>query len=221
MDSNLLHVSYEGGSLEDPWNEPDESMWQRTKSLKNACNTPLEIGLAYEGGDPVAINGETLSPATLLARLNKLAGEHGIGRVDLVENRYIGIKSRGCYEMPGGTIMLKAHRAIESLTLDREVAHIMNEMMIRYATLVYNGYWWSQERLLMQKMIDESQANVSGTVGLRLFKGNVVVIGRQSSNSLLDREVASFEDDGGRFNQQDAEGFIKLNALRLRLKPKS
>ena len=221
IDANLLHVSYEGGELEDPWNAPDESLWQRTRALDAAPDAPLEIELTYEGGDPVAIDGEALPPAALLARLNRLAGEHGIGRVDVVENRYIGIKSRGCYETPGGTVMLRAHRAIESLVLDREVAHLKDELMPRYASLIYNGYWWSKERAMMQKMIDESQRSVNGTVRLRLFKGNVVVLGRQSPDSLLDREMASFEDDGGSFDPRDAEGFIKLNALRLRLDHKN
>lgn len=217
IDANLLHISYEGDILEDPWNAPEATMWQRTQPIEQTPDTPLEIEIGYQKGDPVSINGKALSPAALLAELNTIAGQRGIGRADIVENRYIGMKSRGCYETPGGTVLLKAHRAIESLTLDREVAHLKDEMMSRYATLIYNGYWWSQERLLMQKMIDESQSMVNGTVRLHLLKGNVMVTGRNSPNSLLDQEISSFEDDRGRFDQRDAEGFIKLNALRLRL----
>lgn len=218
MDANLLHISYEGDILEDPYAEPEEDMWLWSVSPENAPSTPTYIELKYERGDIVAINGEAMSPATVLATLNKLGGENGIGRLDIVENRYVGMKSRGCYETPGGTIMMKAHRAIESLTLDREVAHLKDELMPKYASLVYNGYWWSPERLMMQKMIDESQQTVNGTVRLKLYKGNVIVVGRQSeTDSLFDPAIATFEDDEGAYNQQDAEGFIKLNALRLRI----
>ncbi|MBK9428635.1 MAG: argininosuccinate synthase [Gammaproteobacteria bacterium] len=217
MDANLLHISYEGGQLEDPWLEPEESMWRWSVAPEAAPDKPAYVELTYRGGDIVAIDGETLSPATVLARLNQLGGAHGIGRLDLVENRYVGMKSRGCYETPGGTIMLKAHRAIESITLDREVAHLKDELMPRYASLIYNGYWWSPERKLLQGMIDESQRPVNGTVRVKLYKGNVAVVGRRSEDSLFDARIATFEDDAGAYNQQDAEGFIKLNALRLRI----
>jgi argininosuccinate synthase len=217
MDANLLHISYEGGQLEDPWLEPEESMWRWSVAPEAAPDKPAYIELSYQGGDIVAIDGEALSPATVLARLNQLGGAHGIGRLDLVENRYVGMKSRGCYETPGGTIMLRAHRAIESITLDREVAHLKDELMPRYASLIYNGYWWSPERKLLQGMIDESQRPVNGTVRVKLCKGNVTVVGRRSEDSLFDARIATFEDDAGAYNQQDAEGFIKLNALRLRI----
>ena len=217
MDANLLHISYEGGQLEDPWLEPEESMWRWSVAPEAAPDKPAYVELTYRGGDIVAIDGEILSPATVLARLNQLGGAHGIGRLDLVENRYVGMKSRGCYETPGGTIMLKAHRAIESITLDREVAHLKDELMPRYASLIYNGYWWSPERKLLQGMIDESQRPVNGTVRVKLYKGNVAVVGRRSEDSLFDARIATFEDDAGAYNQQDAEGFIKLNALRLRI----
>jgi argininosuccinate synthase len=217
MDANLLHISYEGGQLEDPWLEPEESMWRWSVAPEAAPDKPAYIELSYRGGDIVAIDGEALSPATVLARLNQLGGAHGIGRLDLVENRYVGMKSRGCYETPGGTIMLRAHRAIESITLDREVAHLKDELMPRYASLIYNGYWWSPERQLLQGMIDASQRPVSGTVRVKLYKGNVTVVGRRSEDSLFDARIATFEDDAGAYNQQDAEGFIKLNALRLRI----
>jgi argininosuccinate synthase len=217
MDANLLHISYEGGQLEDPWLEPEESMWRWSVAPEAAPDKPAYIELSYQGGDIVAIDGEALSPATVLARLNQLGGAHGIGRLDLVENRYVGMKSRGCYETPGGTIMLRAHRAIESITLDREVAHLKDELMPRYASLIYNGYWWSPERKLLQGMIDESQRPVNGTVRVKLYKGNVTVVGRRSGDSLFDARIATFEDDAGAYNQQDAEGFIKLNALRLRI----
>ncbi len=217
MDANLLHISYEGGQLEDPWLEPEESMWRWSVAPEAAPDKPAYVELTYRSGDIVAIDGETLSPATVLARLNQLGGAHGIGRLDLVENRYVGMKSRGCYETPGGTIMLKAHRAIESITLDREVAHLKDELMPRYASLIYNGYWWSPERKLLQGMIDESQRPVNGTVRVKLYKGNVTVVGRRSEDSLFDARIATFEDDAGAYNQQDAEGFIKLNALRLRI----
>ena len=217
MDANLLHISYEGGNLEDPYWEPEEDMWRWSVSPEAAPDKPTYIELGYQNGDPVTLNGEALSPATMLATLNKLAGDNGIGRLDLVENRYVGMKSRGCYETPGGTIMLKAHRAIESITLDREAAHLKDELMPRYAKLVYNGYWFSPERRMLQAAIDESQGFVNGTVRLKLYKGNVVVVGRKSDNSLFDEAIATFEDDAGAYDQKDAEGFIKLNALRLRI----
>ena len=217
MDANLLHISYEGGQLEDPWVEAEESMWRWSVSPEAAPDKPLYLNLTYRGGDIVAINGTEMSPATVLATLNQLGGAHGIGRADLVENRYVGMKSRGCYETPGGTIMLKAHRAIESLTLDRESAHLKDELMPRYAKLIYNGYWWSPERLMLQRAIDESQHYVNGTVRMKLYKGNAIVAGRQSDDSLFDAHIATFEDDAGAYNQKDAEGFIKLNALRLRI----
>ncbi len=217
MDANLLHISYEGGNLEDPYWEPEEDMWRWSVSPENAPDTPTYIELGYEKGNPVSLNGEKLSPATMLATLNKLGGDNGVGRLDLVENRYVGMKSRGCYETPGGTIMLRAHRAIESITLDREAAHLKDELMPRYAKLIYNGYWFSPERRMMQAAIDESQGFVNGTVRLKLYKGNVVVVGRKSDNSLFDEAIATFEDDAGAYDQKDAEGFIKLNALRLRI----
>lgn len=218
MDANLLHISYEGGILEDPWAEPEESMWRWSVSPENAPDEPTYLELTYEQGDIVAINGERMSPATVMTYLNKVAGDNGIGRLDIVENRYVGMKSRGCYETPAGTVMLKAHRAIESLTLDREVAHLKDELMPRYAQMVYNGYWWAPEREMMQAMIDESQKTVNGDVRLKLYKGNVVVVGRASStDSLFDESIATFEDDAGAYDQKDAEGFIKLNALRLKI----
>ena len=217
MDANLLHISYEGGKLEDPYWEPEEDMWRWSVSPEAAPDTPTYIEIGYQNGDPVSLNGEALSPATMLATLNKLGGDNGIGRLDLVENRYVGMKSRGCYETPGGTIMLRAHRAIESITLDREAAHLKDELMPRYAKLVYNGYWFSPERRMLQTAIDESQGFVNGTVRLKLYKGNVVVVGRKSDNSLFDEAIATFEDDAGAYDQKDAEGFIKLNALRLRI----
>ena len=217
MDANLLHISYEGGVLEDPWAEPEEEMWRWTVSPENAPDRPNYIELSYSKGDIVAIDGKAMTAAEVLTQLNKVAGENGIGRLDMVENRYVGMKSRGCYETPGGTIMLKAHRAIESLTLDREVAHLKDELMPRYANLVYNGYWWSPEREMMQQMIDASQATVNGDVRLKLYKGNVEVVGRRSDDSLFDEDIATFEDDAGAYDQKDAEGFIKLNALRLRI----
>jgi argininosuccinate synthase len=221
MDANLLHISYEGGILEDPWSEPEEDMWRWSVSPEAAPDAPTYLELTYQQGDIVALDGVSMSPGKILARLNEIGGSHGIGRLDIVENRYVGMKSRGCYETPGGTIMLKAHRAIESLTLDREVAHLKDELMPRYASLIYNGYWWSPERLLLQEMIDASQATVNGVVRVKLYKGNVTVVGRQSpSNSLFDMNIATFEDDQGAYNQQDAEGFIKLNALRMRIAAK-
>jgi argininosuccinate synthase len=221
MDANLLHISYEGGILEDPWLAPEEDMWRWTISPEKAPNKPTVLELEFAEGDIVAIDGEALTPAQILARLNEIAGANGIGRLDLVENRYVGMKSRGCYETPGGTVILKAHRAMESLTLDREVAHLKDELMPRYASLIYNGYWWSSERKLLQKLIDASQVNVNGKVRVNLYKGSVTVIGRQSAtHSLFDTSIATFEDDGGAYNQKDAEGFIKLNALRLRIAAK-
>jgi argininosuccinate synthase len=221
MDANLLHISYEGGVLEDPWAEPEEDMWRWSVSPEKAPDTPVYIELSFKGGDIVAIDDQPMSPALVMAELNRLGGAHGIGRDDIVENRYVGMKSRGCYETPAGTIMLKAHRAMESLTLDREVAHLKDELMPRYASLVYNGYWWSPERLMLQTMIDASQHNVNGKVRLKLYKGNVVVVGRESaSDSLFDANIATFEDDAGAYNQKDAEGFIKLNALRMRIAAK-
>jgi argininosuccinate synthase len=218
MDANLLHISYEGGVLEDPWSEPEEDMWRWTVSPQKAPNKPTYIELTYKQGDVVAINGKAMSPATVLATLNKAGGANGIGRADIVENRYVGMKSRGAYETPGGTILLKAHRAMESLTLDREVAHLKDDLMPRYASLIYNGYWWSPERVMLQEMIDASQATVNGVVRLKLYKGNVVVAGRKSArDSLFDMRIATFEEDRGAYNQKDAEGFIKLNALRLRI----
>ncbi|WP_127556513.1 argininosuccinate synthase [Saccharospirillum alexandrii] len=217
MDANLLHISYEGGILEDPWAEAEEEMWRWSVSPEAAPDTPTYLELTYDKGDIVAIDGKPTSPADVLAYLNKVGGENGIGRLDLVENRYVGMKSRGCYETPGGTIMLKAHRAIESITLDREVAHLKDELMPKYAEVIYNGYWWSPERLMMQKMIDASQERVNGKVRLKLYKGNVIVAGRQSEDSLFDESIATFEDDAGAYDQKDAEGFIKLNALRMRI----
>jgi len=218
MDANLLHISYEGRILENPWTEPEEDMWRWTVSPETAPDVATYIELTYQQGDIVAINDVPCSPATVLEQLNQIAGANGIGRLDLVENRYVGMKSRGCYETPAGTVMLKAHRAIESLTLDREVAHLKDELMPRYASLIYNGYWWSPERTLLQTMIDASQVHVNGRVRLKLYKGNVIVVGRESTtDSLFDESIATFEDDGGAYNQKDAEGFIKLNALRMRI----
>ena len=218
MDANLLHISYEGRILEDPSREPEESMWRWTVSPETAPNRAEYLELEYRGGDIAAVNGRKLTPAKGLETLNKLGGKHGIGRLDLVENRYVGMKSRGCYETPGGTIMLKAHRAIESITLDREVAHLKDDLMPRYASLIYNGYWWAPERKMLQTMIDASQASVNGWVRLKLYKGNVIVAGRDSDkDSLFDPTIATFEDDQGAYNQMDAAGFIRLNALRMRI----
>ncbi len=217
MDANLLHISYEGGILEDPWAEAEEDMWRWSVSPESAPDEPTYLELTYEKGDIVAINGEAMSPATVLETLNKMGGANGVGRLDIVENRYVGMKSRGCYETPGGTIMLKAHRAIESLTLDRDVAHLKDELMPKYAELVYNGYWWSPELKMLQTMIDESQQTVNGDVRVKLYKGSVSVSGRRSQHSLFDENIATFEDDAGAYDQKDAEGFIKLNALRLRI----
>lgn len=221
MDANLLHISYEGGILEDPSQEPEEAMWLWTVSPEAAPDQPTYIELTYAQGDVVAIDGQTMSPAEILTYLNKVGGENGIGRVDIVENRYVGMKARGCYETPGGTILLKGHRAIESITLDRELAHLKDELMPRYASLIYNGYWWSPERKALQALIDESQVNVNGKVRLKLYKGNVMVVGRESSgDSLYDADIVTFEDDAGAYDQSDAGGFIKLNALRLKLATK-
>ena len=218
MDANLLHISYEGGVLEDTWTPAEEDMWRWSVSPEAAPDTPTEIDLAFRGGDAVALNGEALAPHDMLSRLNQLGGDNGIGRIDIVENRYVGMKSRGCYETPGGTILLRAHRAIESITLDRESAHLKDEVMPRYAELIYNGYWWSPEREALQALIDTTQTRVNGVVRLKLYKGNVIVVGRRSeSDSLFDDSIATFEDDAGAYDQKDAEGFIKLNALRLRV----
>ncbi len=216
-DANLLHISYEGKVLEDPWVEPHEDMFTRTVSPEKAPDKPTIIEIDFEKGDPVAVDGKKMSPATLLAHLNKVAGENGIGRLDLVENRFVGMKSRGVYETPGGTVLLVAHRGIESITLDRESMHLRDELMPRYAKLIYNGFWWSPERKMLQALIDESQKNVSGTVRLKLYKGNVSVVGRKSPVSLYSEKHVTFEDDRGAYDQKDAAGFIKLNALRLRL----
>ena len=218
MDANLLHISYEGGILEDPWSEPEEDMWRWSVSPEKAPDEPAYVELAYEQGDIVAINGEPMSPAAVMEYLNKVGGANGIGRDDIVENRYVGMKSRGCYETPAGTIMLRAHRAMESLTLDREAAHLKDELMPKYASMIYNGYWWSPEREALQALIDQTQQVVNGTVRMKLYKGNVIVAGRKSpTHSLFDESIATFEDDAGAYNQKDAEGFIKLNALRLRV----
>jgi argininosuccinate synthase len=218
MDANLLHISYEGGPLEDPWTEPEETMWRWSVSPEKAPDKPRYLELTFDKGDAVAIDGQVRHPAQVLSELNAIGAAHSIGRLDIVENRYVGIKSRGCYETPGGTILLRAHRAMESLTLDREVAHLKDELMPRYASLIYNGYWWSPERAMLQELIDVSQRRVNGVVRLKLYKGNVTVVGRQSeTDSLFDEAIATFEDDEGAYNQKDAEGFIKLNALRLRI----
>jgi len=218
MDANLLHISFEGRHLEDPAAEAEESMWRWTVSPENAPDAAEYLDLEFSRGDIVALNGEKLSPAQVLTRLNKLGGKHGIGRLDLVENRYVGMKSRGCYETPGGTIMLRAHRAIESITLDREVAHLKDDLMPRYASMIYNGYWWSPERRALQTLIDHTQQNVNGWVRVKLYKGNVIVVGRDSkTDSLFDPTIATFEDDKGAYDQKDAAGFIKLNALRMRI----
>jgi len=220
MDANLLHISYEGGVLEDPGDEPEESMWRMTVSPQKAPQRPQDVELEYRKGDIVAVNGKKLSPARVLAELNRLGGRHGVGRLDLVENRYVGMKSRGCYETPGGTIMLKAHRAMESITLDREVLALKDDLMPRYARMIYNGYWFSPERRLLQQLIDASQQPVNGSVRVKLYKGTVLVSGRSSKDSLFDPSIASFEDDHGAYNQADAAGFIRLNALRMRIAAK-
>jgi argininosuccinate synthase len=217
MDANLLHISYEGRHLENPNAEAEEAMWRWTVSPEKAPDTPEIIEVEFKAGDPVAINGQTYKPHELLAELNRVGGKHGIGRLDLVENRFVGMKSRGCYETPGGTILLKAHRGIESITLDREVAHLKDDLMPRYASLIYNGLWWSPERLALQSLIDHTQQMVNGVVRLKLYKGSVSVISRDSENTLFDQNIATFDDDGGAYNQADAGGFIKLNALRMRI----
>jgi argininosuccinate synthase len=221
MDANLLHISYEGGILEDPDYEPEESMWRITVSPEKAPRRPEHVELTYRKGDIVAVNGRRLTPARVLALLNRLGGRHGVGRLDIVENRYVGMKSRGCYETPGGTIMLKAHRAIESITLDREVLALKDDLMPRYARLIYNGYWFSPERRALQSLIDHTQAHVNGTVRVKLYKGTVMVTGRSSrSDSLFDPAISTFEEDRGAYNQADAEGFIRLSALRMRIAAK-
>lgn len=221
MDANLLHISYEGDILEDPWVEPEDDMWRWTVSPESAPDKATYLELEFVSGDIVAINGEKMSPATVMEYLNKVGGENGIGRDDIVENRYVGMKSRGCYETPAGTIMLKAHRAMESLTLDREAMHLKDELMPRYAKMIYNGYWWSPEREALQALIDNTQKTVNGTVRVKLYKGSVSVAGRKSEkDSLFDENIATFEDDAGAYDQKDAEGFIKLNALRLRIAAK-
>ena len=218
MDANLLHISYEGDILEDPWHEAEDNMWRWTVSPEQAPNKAEYVEITYENGDIVAINGKIKTPAEVMEDLNSLAGANGVGRLDIVENRFVGMKSRGCYETPAGTVMLKAHRAIESLTLDREAAHLKDELMPKYAKLVYNGFWFAPEREMMQAAIDATQENVSGVVRIKLYKGNVSVVGRKSDSSLFSEKIATFEDDQGAYDQKDAEGFIKLNALRLRLK---
>lgn len=217
MDANLLHISFEGRHLENPNAEAEEAMWRWTVSPEKAPDQAQVIDIEFKQGDPVAINGKSLKPHELLAELNRLGGAHGIGRLDLVENRFVGMKSRGCYETPGGTILIKAHRAIESITLDREVAHLKDDLMPRYAALIYNGYWWSPERLAIQTLIDHTQKAVCGIVRLKLYKGSVSVLARDSANTLFDQNIATFDDDGGAYNQADAGGFIKLNALRMRI----
>lgn len=218
MDANLLHISYEGDILEDPWVEPKDDMWRWTVSPENAPDKAKYVELTYEKGDIVAIDGKIMSPASVMKDLNQCAGVHGIGRDDIVENRFVGMKSRGCYETPAGTVMLKAHRAMESLTLDREVAHLKDELMPKYAKMIYNGFWFAPERKMLQAAIDQTQSVVNGVVRLKLYKGNVIVVGRKSDNSLFSEKIATFEDDQGAYDQKDATGFIKLNALRLRLK---
>jgi argininosuccinate synthase len=220
MDANLLHISYEGRDLEDPSVSPEETMWRWTTSLKSAPDNPEEITIEFKKGDPVGLNGKNLKPHEILHQLNKIGGAHGVGRLDLVENRYVGMKSRGCYETPGGAILLKAHRAIESLTLDREEAHLKDELMPKYASLIYNGFWWAPERLALQALIDTTQVKVNGWVKISLYKGNVTILGRDSDNSLFDSNIATFEDDRGAYDQKDAEGFIKINALRMRIAAK-
>ncbi len=217
MDANLLHISFEGRHLEDPKAEAEEAMWRWTVSPEDAPDAPQYVDVEFANGDVVAIDGEPMSPAEILTKLNELGGKHGIGRLDLVENRYVGMKSRGCYETPGGTILLKAHRGIESITLDREVAHLKDDLMPRYASLIYNGYWWSPERRALQVLIDHTQQNVNGFVRLKLYKGGVSVVARDSKDTLFDQNIATFDDDQGAYDQADAGGFIKLNALRMRI----
>ena len=221
MDANILHTSYEGGVLENPWNEPEEKMWLRTKSLNSTPNKSEYITLEFINGDAVKLNNKKMSPSKIFEKLNTVAGKHGVGRVDLVENRYVGIKSRGCYETPAGTVYAKAHKAIESITLDRELSHLKEDLSNRYSRLIYNGYWFSPERKALQQIIDQSQKNVSGKVRIKLFKGNVIICGRQSPNSLYSEDLSTFEKDSGTYNQSDAEGFIKINAIRLKNKNKN
>tara|TARA_B100001996_G_scaffold366238_2_gene336767 strand:- start:1028 stop:2224 length:1197 start_codon:yes stop_codon:yes gene_type:complete len=220
MDANLLHTSYEGGILENPWNSPDEKMWLRTKSIETSANKPDVIQLEFKNGDVIKLNNKTLSPAKIIEKLNNLAGKHGIGRIDIVENRYVGIKSRGCYETPGGTIYYKAHKAMESITMDREVLHLKEDLSNRYARLIYNGYWFSPERESLQKLIDDTQKRISGIVKIKLFKGNVIILGRKSPYSIYNEDLSTFENDSGNYNQKDAEGFININSLRLRNRKK-
>ena len=220
MDANILHTSYEGGILEDPWRKPEESMWLRTKSLENSKSKPQRLDLTFTNGDISAVNGKKMSPSNVLHHLNIMAGNHGIGRDDIVENRYVGIKSRGCYETPGGTIYYKAHKAMESITLDRELLHLKEDLTNRYSRLIYNGYWFSPERESIQNLIDQTQAKVSGTVRVKLFKGNVIVEGRKSPYSLYSEDLSTFENDSGAYDQRDAEGFIKINSLRLKSRQK-
>ncbi len=216
MDANLLHVSYEGGLLEDPSNQPQDEMWRMTRSINEAPEKPTNLSIEFSKGDPIAVNGKRYKPSQIIEKLNKIGGTHAVGRLDFVENRFIGMKSRGCYETPGGTILIKSHRALESITLDREVVALKDDLMPRYARLIYNGYWFSPERLLIQKLIDESQLHVNGVVKVRLHKGNVIIIGRESKkSSIFDHQISTFEDDKGKYKQSDAEGFIKLHALRL------
>lgn len=217
MDANLLHISYEGRHLEDPKAEAEEAMWRWTVSPEQAPDTPEYLDIEFERGDAIAINGKRFKAHEMLAELNRIGGQHGIGRLDLVENRYVGMKSRGCYETPGGAILLKAHRGIESITLDREVAHLKDDLMPRYASMIYNGYWWAPERIALQTLIDHTQQSVSGFVRVKLYKGSVTVVARDSVNTLFDQNIATFDDDGGAYNQADAGGFIKLNALRMRI----
>ena len=220
MDANILHTSYEGGILEDPWRKPEESMWLRTKSIENCKSKPQRLDLTFNKGDITGVNGKKMSPSNVLHQLNSMAGNHGIGRDDIVENRYVGIKSRGCYETPGGTIYYKAHKAMESITLDRELLHLKEDLTNRYSRLIYNGYWFSPERESIQNLIDKSQTKVSGTVRVKLFKGNVIVEGRKSPNSLYSEDLSTFESDSGVYDQRDAEGFIKINSLRLKTRKK-
>lgn len=221
MDANLLHISYEGRHLEDPAAEAEESMWRWSVSPEQAPNEPEYLDIEYKQGDIVTLNGKTMKAHEVLAELNRVGGKHGVGRLDLVENRYVGMKARGCYETPGGTIMMKAHRGIESVTLDREVAHLKDDLMPRYASLIYNGYWWSPERIALQALIDHTQVHVNGWVRVKLYKGSVSVVGRDSkTDSLFDPNIATFEDDAGAYDHKDAEGFIKLNALRMRIAAK-
>ena len=221
IDANLLHISYEGGELEDPDQAPEERMWQRTRSLQDAAAEPETISIDFDLGDACAIDGAALTPAALLRRLNEIGGRHGIGRADIVENRFVGMKSRGCYETPGGSILLKAHRALESLCLSRDLAHLKDDLMPRYAEMIYNGYWFSPQRMALQQLIDYSQRYVSGSVRLQLYKGNITVLGRSSPHSLFDSSIATFEDDAGAYNQQDAAGFIRLKALPLKIAAQS